>query len=175
MVWVGFMVFSATFNNISVISWWLVIIGGGNWRIRRKPPTCRKSLTNFYHIMLYISPLSIFELTTSVVIGTDCTGSCKSNYHMTTTTPHFKETLHAGVEINKNFNQPAGLVDIKINQPPRYSTSPTIMGTITKNYIIIILFEKIIMKKECQYCHHLKHHHHHQTVCKLITIILYVN
>jgi hypothetical protein len=33
------------------------------------------------------------------------------------------------------------------------------MGTITKNYIIIILFEKIIMKKECQYCHHLKHHH----------------
>jgi hypothetical protein len=24
------------------------------------------------------------------------------------------------------------------------------MGTITKNYIIIILFEKIIMKKECQ-------------------------
>jgi hypothetical protein len=34
------------------------------------------------------------------------------------------------------------------------------MGTITKNYIIIILFEKIIMKKECQYCHHLKHHHH---------------
>jgi hypothetical protein len=34
------------------------------------------------------------------------------------------------------------------------------MGTITKNYIIIILFEKNIMKKECQYCHHLKHHHH---------------
>jgi hypothetical protein len=32
---------------------------------------------------------------------------------------------------------------------------------ITKNYIIIILFEieKIIMKKERQYCHHLKHHH----------------
>jgi hypothetical protein len=30
------------------------------------------------------------------------------------------------------------------------------MGTITKNYIIIVLFEKIIMKKECQYCHQLK-------------------
>jgi len=25
-----------------------------------------------------------FELTTLVVIGTDCTGSCKSNYHMLT-------------------------------------------------------------------------------------------
>jgi ketosteroid isomerase-like protein len=27
-----------------------------------------------------------FELTTIVVIGTDCTGSCKSNYHTITTT-----------------------------------------------------------------------------------------
>ena len=26
-----------------------------------------------------------FELTTLVVIGTDCTGSCKSNYHTITT------------------------------------------------------------------------------------------
>jgi hypothetical protein len=31
-----------------------------------------------YHIMLYTSPWSIFELTTSVVIDTDCIGSCKS-------------------------------------------------------------------------------------------------
>ena len=37
-----------------------------------------------YHIMLYNSPWSRFELTTSVVIGTDCIGSCKSNYHMIT-------------------------------------------------------------------------------------------
>jgi hypothetical protein len=35
----------------------------------------------FYHIMLYTSPRSRFELTTSVVIGTVCKGSCKSNYH----------------------------------------------------------------------------------------------
>ena len=26
--------------------------------------------------------MSGFELTVLVVIGTDCTGSCKSNYHM---------------------------------------------------------------------------------------------
>ena len=38
-----------------------------------------------YHIMLYISPSAGFELTTSVVIITDCIGSCKSNYHMITT------------------------------------------------------------------------------------------
>ena len=39
-----------------------------------------------YHIMLYSSPWSRFELTTSVVIGTDWIGSCKSNYHMITAT-----------------------------------------------------------------------------------------
>ena len=44
-----------------------------------------------YHIMLYTSPWSKFELT-SVVIGTDCIGSCKSNYHTITamTTPEMK-------------------------------------------------------------------------------------
>ena len=39
-----------------------------------------------YHIMLYTSPWSRFELTTSVVIGTDYTGSCKSKYHTITAT-----------------------------------------------------------------------------------------
>ena len=39
-----------------------------------------------YHIMLYTSPWSRFELTTSVVISTDCIGSCKSNYHTITAT-----------------------------------------------------------------------------------------
>ena len=39
-----------------------------------------------YHIMLYSSPWSRFEHTTSVVISTDCIGSCKSNYHTITAT-----------------------------------------------------------------------------------------
>ena len=41
----------ATFNNISVISWGSVYIyiGGGNRSTRRKPPTCRKSLTTLSH------------------------------------------------------------------------------------------------------------------------------
>ena len=38
------------------------------------------------HIMLYSSPWSRFEPATSVVIGTDCIGSYKSNYHMITAT-----------------------------------------------------------------------------------------
>ena len=41
-----------------------------------------------YHIMLYQAHLAWagFELTTSVVIGIDCIGSCQSNYHTITTT-----------------------------------------------------------------------------------------
>ena len=41
-----------------------------------------------YHIMLYRVHLAWagFELTTLVVIGTDCIGSCKSNYHTITPT-----------------------------------------------------------------------------------------
>jgi hypothetical protein len=63
-------VFNATFNNISVISWLLVLlveetgVPGENHR-------------------------PVFEPTTLVVIGTHCIGSCKSNYHtITTTTAH---------------------------------------------------------------------------------------
>ena len=78
------MVFNATFNNISVISWRSVLFGGGNRKTRRKPPTLSQVTYKLYHIMLYTSPWSRFELTTSVVIGTDCIGRCKSNYHRAT-------------------------------------------------------------------------------------------
>jgi hypothetical protein len=44
---VSVMVFNATFNNISVISWQSVLFGGGNRSTERKQLTCCKSLTNF--------------------------------------------------------------------------------------------------------------------------------
>ena len=74
-LYVCLMVFNATFNNISVISWQSVLLV-------EETTDLLQVTDKLYHIMLYTSPSSRFELTTSVVIGTDCIGSCKSNYHM---------------------------------------------------------------------------------------------
>jgi hypothetical protein len=74
------MVFNTTFNNISAKLWQSLSVYW--WRSsQRKSSTCRNSLTN--HIMLYRVHLAWvwFDLTTLVVIGTACIGSCKSNYH----------------------------------------------------------------------------------------------
>jgi hypothetical protein len=81
LVW--FMVFNGTFNNISVISWRSVLLLEeiGVHRENHRPVARHK----LYHIpvMLYRVHFSWtgFELTTLVVIGTDCIGNYKSNYH----------------------------------------------------------------------------------------------
>ena len=86
-LFVCLMVFNFTCNNISVISWQFYW-----WRKPEKPEktTDLSQVTDkLYHIMLYTSTRSRFELTASVVIGIDCIGSCKSDYHtiMATTVP----------------------------------------------------------------------------------------
>jgi hypothetical protein len=58
-------------------------IGGGNRSTHRKP-TIDLQITKC--CIEYTSAWVEFGLTTLVVVGTDCIGSCKSNYHAITTT-----------------------------------------------------------------------------------------
>jgi hypothetical protein len=117
LYYIRVIVFNANMNNVSVISlvsallveettdlphvyWW------------RKPPTCRMSIgvgnhrtaTSHWQNCItqcsieYTSPWAWFELTTLVVIGTDCICSCKSNCHVITTTmapiPKYTSNIH---------------------------------------------------------------------------------
>jgi hypothetical protein len=72
-------VFNTTFNNISVTSWWSVDETGLGENHQPGTSHWQTLSHNVVHL-----PWSRFELT-SVVIGTDCCGSCKSNYHTITT------------------------------------------------------------------------------------------
>jgi hypothetical protein len=67
------MVFNATFNKISDISW--------RWALLVEDP--EKVTDKVYHKMLYTSPWSRFELTTSVEIDTYYI----YNYHSMITAP----------------------------------------------------------------------------------------
>jgi len=82
------MVFNIFFNNISVMSWRLVLLmeetglPGENHR-----PAASYWQTLSQCCIEYISPWAGFELTTTlVVIGTDRIGSRNSNYQMIRTT-----------------------------------------------------------------------------------------
>ena len=67
-------------------------IGGENWSTRSKPPTCGSQWQTLSHNVVSSTPrLSgirthmVIIYIFIVMIGTDCIGSCKSNYHTITT------------------------------------------------------------------------------------------
>jgi len=87
------MVFNATFNNISVISWRSVLFVDETAEDSDKTTNLSQVADKLYQTVLYTSPWSRFELITSVVIGTGYIGSCKSNYYAITTATHEREII----------------------------------------------------------------------------------
>ena len=78
------MVFNATFNNIAVILWQSVLLMVEKVPRENQRPVVSHWQTLSYNVVSsseYTSPWMGFELTSLVVIGTDCTGSCKFNYY----------------------------------------------------------------------------------------------
>ena len=71
---------------------------GGNRSTRRKPLTCRIAVTRF----ITYNVVSSTQLTTFVVISTECISSCKSNNHTTTTTT--TPTLPKETKVKNNIN-----------------------------------------------------------------------
>ena len=78
-------VLNTTFNNISAISWRSVLLMEETEKLEKI--TDLPQVTNkLNHINVVHLAWVVFELTTLVVISTDCICSCKSNYYMITTT-----------------------------------------------------------------------------------------
>ena len=79
--------------------------------------------------MLCSSPWSRFELTASVVIGTDCTGSCKSNYHSITATTAPPDCRRKSKENNDNKTG-----QISLHMGPSWWLSVIVYGKMIYNY-----------------------------------------
>jgi hypothetical protein len=90
------MVVNATFNNISDISWWSVLLVEETAVPRENhKPAANQWHTLSHNVVSSTHRLSEIRTHTLVVIGTDSIGSYKSNYNTitTTSTPQLLENL----------------------------------------------------------------------------------
>ena len=96
------MVLNTTFNNIFVTWWRSVLLEKETGVPGENHPVQSKVTDKPYHIMFYRIHLARveFELTTLLVIGTDCTSSYKSNCHTITVTTD----LHRNIKMSLRFN-----------------------------------------------------------------------
>jgi hypothetical protein len=78
------MVLNATFNNILAISWSVLLVEETGVPGENHRPVASHWRTLSHNVVSSTPRLRKLELTLLVVIGTDCIGSCKSNYHMIT-------------------------------------------------------------------------------------------
>jgi hypothetical protein len=85
MVWFGFMVFNATFNNISAISWQSVLLVEETAGPRKNHRPVASHWQTLSHNVVH---LALIDIRIHNISGnrTDCTGSCKSNCHTITAT-----------------------------------------------------------------------------------------
>ena len=111
------MVFNTTFNNISVISWWSVLLVEETGGPRENHRPVASDWETLSHNVVHL------DLTTSVVIGTDCIGSCKSNYHMITAKTalpfYVNEVLLSFLPVLKDLKFVVCMVSVEDYQPHR--------------------------------------------------------
>ena len=109
------MVFNATFNNISFISWQSVLL------VEETGENHRPVTSHWQTLSHNVVHLTLIEIRTSMVIGTDCVGSCKSNYHTITITTAPKLCL---LFRSYRLNQ---LINLSTARPPLFISSSDIL------------------------------------------------
>ena len=113
VIGLGVMVLSATFNNISVISWRSVLfveetrVPGENHR-----PATSQWQTLSHNFVSSTPSWTVFELATLVVKGTDCIGSCKSNYNTTMTMTALDISTQANIDMLYCCFLPASIMEL---------------------------------------------------------------
>ena len=119
---------NATFSTISVISWQSVLL-------------VEETGKNHRHIMLYRIhlPWAVFELTTLVVVCTDCIGSCKSTQILSI----YKLVIKLDLNLLKYFRgfsqrQLFKRTQCKRKLPKDYEYSPTYMTSYLFIYLSVI-------------------------------------